>query len=734
MTEKIISNQLQAEKFGTFGGVFTPSLLTILGVIMFLRFSTVVGHAGLWNTLLILLGAKAISLITGLSISSIATNMRVKGGGAYYLISRSLGVEFGGVIAIFFFIAQAVAVTLYVIGFTEAVFSAFPDIPLSFISIATITNIVVFICVYIGAGWTIRIQYGILAVLMLSILSFFVGAWTASSFETLHTNIEPHWSQEFSFFTVFALFFPAVTGIMAGVNMSGDLKNPGRAIPKGTFAAIGFSTLIYAAITVLLATSVPRAELLGGGFVMKDYAFFPPLVYAGVFCATLSSALGSMMGAPRILQAFARDNIFSRLRWFGQGSGLSGEPRNAVIMTFLIAQAGVLVGDLDTIAPVITMFFLMTYATVNLACFYEGRSSNPSFRPTFLFNHWSVALLGTCGCIGVMFLINPLWASVALVLGGAFYFFIARSEIQVKWGDLDGGLSFQLARNALLRMERERYHPKNWRPSILALSGGAYNRRLYLAEYACWFTVDSGIVSIGQIIRGELENLHNRRQEAENILRKFILKEELPAFPVVVVEQDLHAAVKVLLQCHGIGGMRPNTVMLGWSEDQEQAEMFWETIATVKELKRSLIIVSADHEEEKTQIPEGRINIWWDSAKNVELMLLLSFMLKKNREWRDHSIQLIRPVTPKADIKNIEKEMSEMLAKGRIEADIIVVPTEDPFEAVQQHMHSSAILFSGFEPGKDEEKTALLPALQRTMNLPGDVFLVYNAGDVSIDA
>nr|VFJ48391.1 MAG: transporter, cation-chloride cotransporter (CCC) family [Candidatus Kentron sp. DK] len=724
---------MNRKKFGTFGGVFTPSLLTILGVIMFLRFPAVVGHAGVWNALLILLGATAISLITGLSISSIATNMHVKGGGAYYLISRSLGVEFGGVIAIFFFVAQAVAVTLYVVGFTEAVFSAFSDITLSFRFVATITNVIVFVCVYIGAGWTIRIQYGILAVLILSILSFFVGAGTGSSFEILNTNLEPHWSPEFSFFTVFALFFPAVTGIMAGVNMSGDLKDPSRAIPMGTFAAIGFSTLVYVVITVLLATSVPRAELVGGGFVIKDYAFSPTLVYAGVFCATLSSALGSMMGAPRILQAFSRDNIFSRLRWFGQGSGSSGEPRHAIVMTFLIAQVGVLVGDLNTIAPVITMFFLMTYATVNLACFYEGRSRNPSFRPTFFFNHWSVALLGAFGCIGVMFLINALWASVALVLGGVFYFFIARAEIQVKWGDLGGGLSFQLARNALLRMERERYHPKNWRPSILALSGGTRNR-LYLAQYACWFTVDSGIVSIGQIIRGELDNLHDRRREAESILRKFLFKEKLPAFPVVVVEQDLHAAVKALLQCHGIGGMRPNTVMLGWSENPERSEMFWETIATVKELKRSLIIVAAEEKEEQTIIPGSGIDIWWDSAKNVELMLLLSFMLKKNRQWRDHPIRLIRPVSPKADIENIEKEMSEMLTKGRIEADIVVVQTEDPFQIIQQHIYSPAVLFSGFEPGNDEENIDLLPGLQRIIDLPGDVFLVYNAGDVSIDA
>jgi amino acid transporter len=460
MTDKTSqTDELKPKLFGTFGGVFTPSLLTILGVIMFLRFSTVVGYAGLWNALLILVGATAITLITGLSIASTATNMRVKGGGAYYLISRSLGPEFGGVIAVFFFIAQAIAVTLYVIGFTEALFSAFPGIGLSFRDVATLTNVIVFASVYIGAGWTIRLQYGILAVLLLSILSFFVGAGMGFSPDILRANLEPVWTPDFPFFIVFALFFPAVTGIMAGVNMSGDLKEPSRSIPNGTFAAIGVSALIYVAITVLLAGSTPRAELLGTGFVMKDRALFGALIYAGVIAATLSSALGSMMGAPRILQAFARDNIFRRLKWFGRGSGRSGEPRRAIVLTFLVAQVGIFAGDLNTIAPIITMFFLMTYGTTNLACFYEIISRNPSFRPTFRLNHWSIALLGALGCLGIMFLINALWAAVSIVLAGLLYFLIARAEILVKWGDLDSGLADQRARNALLRLEIERYHP-----------------------------------------------------------------------------------------------------------------------------------------------------------------------------------------------------------------------------------------------------------------------------------
>lgn len=736
MTDKTSPADASKPKlFGTFGGVFTPSLLTIIGVIMFLRFSTVVGYAGLWSALAILGAATAISLVTGLSIASIATNMRVKGGGAYYLISRSLGPEFGGVIAVFFFVAQAVAVTLYVFGFTEAVFSAFPGLGISFRILATLTNLIVFLCVYIGAGWTIRLQYGILAVLLLGVLSFFAGAGAGFSPEILRANLEPAWTPDHSFFIIFALFFPAVTGIMAGVNMSGDLQEPSHSIPKGTFAAIGVSTLLYAAVTFLLAGSAPRAELLGDGFVMKNHAVSGTLVYAGVIAATLSSALGSMMGAPRILQAFARDNIFRRLKWFGRGSGRSGEPRRAIVLTFLIAQAGVFAGDLDVIAPVITMFFLMTYGATNLACFYESISHNPSFRPTFRSHHWVLALLGALGCLGVMFLINVLWAAVAIALASLLYFLIVRSEILVKWGDLDSGLAYQRARNALLRLETERYHPKNWRPSILALSGGAYNR-LHLTKYAAWLTADNGIVSIGQIIRGDFDDLVDRQREAETILRKFIREEELNAFPVVVVDENILAAVQALLQCHGLGGLRPNTLLLGWSQDPDKSGKFAGLLDLAKRMRRSLVVVATKQkdEESRTLIPAGAINVWWSKDSNGALMLLFAYLLQKNPEWRSHPIRILRPMPPMADIHNVAKEMQDMLAGARIEADLVIMPAESPIEAIRKAMLPSAVLFAGFEPPDQDPHGALIPFLQETVDLPGDVILVYNAGDASLQA
>jgi len=458
-------------RFNTFGGVFTPCTLTILGVIMFLRLGQVVGRAGVLQTVAIILLANVITLLTGFSLSAIATNTRVRGGGAYYLISRSLGVEFGGAIGIVFFSAQAMAAAMYVVGFTEACVTVFPNMTLSPRGVATVVNVCVFACVYIGAGWTLRLQYGILAVMVAALVSFFVGAFAIASPAALTTNLQPAYAEGGGFFTTFALFFPAVTGIMAGANMSGDLKNPGRMIPLGTLAAIGVTALVYLVMALVLGASCSRDALLENNYVVRDTAWWPVMITAGIFAATLSSALASMMGAPRILQALARDDVFKWLGIFGRGSGRHGEPRRAIFLTFLISQACVLLGDLDAIAPLITMAFLMTYGMLNLATYSESVSRNPSYRPRFRYSHWSTAILGAVGCLVVMFLVAPVWAIVAILGLAGIYRYVSVREIEARWGDVRSGTMFERARRSLLALEEEAYHPKNWRPFVLALSG-----------------------------------------------------------------------------------------------------------------------------------------------------------------------------------------------------------------------------------------------------------------------
>lgn len=735
----------ESKKFGTFDGVFTPCTLTILGVILFLRVGQVVGQSGLFAAMGIVLLSKLITTLTGLSLSAIATNTRVKGGGAYYLISRSLGVELGGAIGVVFYFAQAISVALYVLGFTEAFVAAFPSFDPQIV--ASIVTVLTFVSVYIGASWALKLQTFILVLLAISILSFAVGAIPHFTWSRLELNLYSDYTSQSGFFVMFALFFPAVTGIMAGANMSGDLANPARSIPRGTLGAVLVTGVIYLAEVVLLAGSSDREQLLGNNLIVQDLSLVPFLVTMGIFAATLSSALGSMMGAPRILQAFARDEIFSSLRFFAAGSGVQGEPRRAIVLTFIIAQLFVLLGDLDAIAPIITMFFMITYGLLNASTFYEAVTKNPSYRPRFRYSHWSLSLLGAFGCFAVMFLINPLWAAVSLVLVFALHRFISNHEIEARWGDLQSGYAFERARRSLLRLQLEAYHPKNWRPSILALSGSAATRP-HLAVWGHWFTSGHGILSIAQIIIGSLSDHAERKEKYESTLRKFIKKQSLQAFPAIVVAESLTQGIESLVQCHGIGGLKPNSVLLGWPNDNSTIEPFSNNLRLLDRMGRSIIcarfieyrdatrgeITEEEQRDLAWRVLPGSIDVWWRGMDNGALMLLLAHLLHTCPEWRQSSIRVLRVVGSEDAREEVQKHISELATASRISITPHVVVADDIAQAIQSKSAEAAVVLMGFEPPQEGKEEEFFERMETIAGALPRVFFVNSAGGVELES
>jgi amino acid transporter len=735
--------------FGVFGGVFTPCTLTILGVIMFLRFGQVVGEAGFYFALVVVLASKVITTLTTLSLSAIATNTRVRGGGAYYLISRSLGVEFGGAIGILFYLAQAISVAMYVIGFTEALVGTFPTFAEHSASVASLVTLVTFVCVYVGAGWTMKVQYGILAVLGAALVSFYLGAAQSFSWSVLEANLTPHYAAGHDFFTIFALFFPAVTGIMAGANMSGDLKDPARAIPRGTLAAVGVTAAVYLTMAGLLAGVRPHEELVSNNLIIRDIAMWPVLITGGVFAATLSSALGSMMGAPRILQALARDEIFPWLNFFAAASGKSREPRRATVLSFVIAECCVLLGDLNAIAPIITMFFMITYGLLNLATFYEAVTRNPSYRPTFRYCHWSLSLLGALGCLAVMLLINWVWALVAMAVIAGVYAYIQYHEIEARWGDLQGGVAFERARRALLRLEEESYHPKNWRPVMLALSSSAWNRP-HLAIYGEWLTSGHGILTLAQVVQGDVEDHAERRDSYERALRKFIAREQLQAFSAVVVNDYLSDGIEALIQCHGIGGFKPNTVLTGWPKSQAKSEAFGATLRLLARLRRSvicarLLIDSREAAEEAAEdpaqamadawtVPEGTIDVWWRGMENGALMLLLAHLLHQNPDWRRNAIRVLRIVPSEEAVGEVREHILELAAASRIRVEPVVLVAQDVARTIQTASESAAVVLLGFDPPEEGQEADFFQRMELLAgDLPGVLF-VDSAGGMELES
>jgi len=669
---------------------------------MFRRFGYVVGNSGLCWALLILLSAKVITTLTTFSLSAVATNTKVKGGGAYFLISRSLGAEFGGAIGIVFFLAQAISVAMYVIGFAEVVNELCGA---SVKLVAALTNVVVFACVYIGAGWTIRIQYFILLTLVLSLVSFFLGGCDSFVWSQFVENLQPHFldtvdsdgvPKKESLFTMFALFFPAVTGIMAGANMSGDLKNPSRSIPSGTLWSIVATAIVYAVMAIFIAGCRPADVLVTNFSVIGDISRWEVLITAGVFAATISSALGSMMGAPRILQALAKDDIFPRLKLFGSGSGANNEPRRAVILTFLISSICIVTADLNTIAPLITMAFMITYGTINIATFYEGITKNPSYRPTFRYSHWITSLLGAIGCITVMFLMNPVWALASGLIMVGIYFFIFSKQIEARFGDIGSGLLFERTRQNLLKLERAMYHPKNWRPIVLAMSGGGSNR-LNLSMFGHWLTRRNGILNIGQVINGTPEEQTERIANQEQLLEKFIVDEELDAFPNIVAAPHLSDGIEYLIQCSGLGALRPNILLVGWPGDVEKATPLVSTLRMAQNLGRNVVIAKLADTETPKEAPPGTIDVWWRGRKNGELMLLFAHLLKQNPGWKNRKIRLMRVVPSEEAKADVISHLQGLADESRIEVEVRAFVSDQPHHAIGKHSKDSAVTILGFE-------------------------------------
>ena len=651
-----------APGLGTFGGVYTPSILTILGVIMYLRFGWVVGNAGLLGTLIIVTLSTAITLLTALSICAIATDRIVRAGGAYYMISRSLGIETGGAVGIPLYIAQALSVALYTLGFAESLVQAFPALAAARSWVALATTVAVAVLALTSADTAIRAQYGIMAAIALSLLSFVFGQGMESA--TLSTVDWWVGDPQVSFWQVFAVFFPAVTGIMAGVNMSGDLRNPTKSIPIGTLAAVGTGYVIYMLLPVFLALRAPTDVLIAEPLLMQRLSLWGPAILLGVWGATLSSALGSILGAPRVLQALARDGVLpSWLRWLGRGHGEADEPRVGTAVTLGVAVAAAGAGDLNAIAPVLTMFFLTTYLVLNVAAGLEGFLQSPSFRPQFRI-HWSLSLLGAAGCLAVMFLINAQATIIAALFVLGIYFWLQRRSLEVTWGDVRRGLWMALLRAGIYHLDGATEDTRNWRPHMLVLSG-APTKRWSLIELADALTHNRGIITVASVLPSGARE-QNQRDRLERNIRDYLQRQGIRALVRTVTASDPFTGARQLVETYGIGPLVPNTVLLGDSDELERRDLYCQTVAGIHRAKRNIAILRENRARGFGR--RRRIDVWWGGSMqaNGGLMLILSYLLRTDLEWQNASVYLKLVVTDPGGAQAAKINLKRMVKKTRI--------------------------------------------------------------------
>lgn len=685
----------QISGLGTFGGVYTPSILTILGVIMYLRFGWVVGNAGLLNTLIIVTLSTAITLLTSLSVCAIATDRVVRVGGAYYMISRSLGLETGGAVGISLYFAQALSVALYTIGFAESIVETFPH--LNQIYVALIVTILVGILALTSASIAIKAQYFIMAAIALSLLSFLFGP-SIADVEILGWSSPPLTSEPF--WTVFAVFFPAVTGIMAGVNMSGDLRDPVKSLPIGTLAAVGTGYVIYMVLPVVLAMRADAESLIVEPLIMEQMSLWSPAILLGVWGATLSSAIGSILGAPRVLQALTRDGVLPRwLSFLGSGHGRDDEPRNGTIVTLAVAVAAVCIGDLNLIAPILTMFFLTTYLVLNVAAGIEGFLQSPSFRPTFKV-HWSLSLLGALGCLGVMFLINAVATIVAGLVVLIIYVWLQQRELRTTWGDARRGIWMALISTGIFQLEHKD-DVKNWRPHLLVLSG-APQTRWSLIELADSFSHNRGLMTVSSVLPSGSRDLA-QQQKLEKTLRDYLEKRGVQALVRVVTASDPFEGALRLVETYGLGPLVPNTILLGDSEEPSRRQQFCHAIAAIHSSKRNVVIF---RENPKDGFGfRRRIDVWWSGMQaNGSLMLLLAYLLRTDLGWRNAKIYLKLVVADQTAATAAKENLKDFLKRLRIDVICQVLVAEGrPFtDILRQSSQNADLIFLGMAtPGEN---------------------------------
>lgn len=712
-------------KLGTFLGVFTPTILTILGAIMYLRSGWLVGHLGLKQMLVIVVLANSITIITTLSFSSVATNIKVGTGGAYFIISRSLGFEIGGAIGLPLFLSQAFSVTLYSYGLAEALRIVWPDISVKWAAFFIV--IAVSTLALLGAGIALKTQIPVMFFVGLSIAALAVGAITRLSGSADLTGTVP--SGEITFWAGFAIFFPAVTGVMAGLGLSGDLKNPARSIPLGSLLAVSVSFLIYLLLPVLFTLGADGGSLRADTLIWLRIAPFGTLiVLPGLLGAIFSSAVGSILGAPRTLQALAKDRVVPRFLGRHTGKGLDLLP--GLIISMAIALAAVFLGNLNAVASIVTMFFLTVYGMVNIVAAFETLSGDSSWRPKLRIP-WQVNLLGGTGCVLAMFLISPAAGLAAVFAELGLWYLLSRKKRRESGGDVRRGMYEALIRWALIKLAKRQVSARNWRPHILVFVPDPLDH-LDLIRFGNWFSQGRGVVTVCELVVGDLLssdlNINARQKKMQNLLNE----ENLVVFAELDVVNDVVEGICSVAQANGMAAMQSNTVLLGWPNKRERIIDFIQVMRRLETLNISLVIgrTRPRHIFPRKSM-ERNIHIWWGGLhQNGDLMLLLAYLLTRNPEWRDAEIKIMSIASNEMVQEQNEKMLREMLPDIRIRAEfkVFLKPAEKSIQQlIQEESRSAEVVFLGLaipEKGKEEAYA------ERLEKLAGDfptVFFVKNS-------
>lgn len=673
--------------FGT-APVFLASISTILGAILYLRFGYSVAHTGFMGTLLIILLGHLVTVPTALAIAEIATNRRVEGGGEYFIISRSFGASIGGAIGIALFLSQALSVAFYIIAFAEAFRPLGPAFEATFgfgldlrlVSIPALVALVVLILTR-GASLGVAALWVVVSVLGVSLAMFFLGGPVGGAAAQPALLFSPLANPDPGIY-VFAIVFPAFTGMTAGVGLSGDLANPRRSIPLGILSATVVGMVVYVAVAWKLANAAP-VELLAdtSQLSMTPIALWGPIIPIGLAAATMSSAIGSILVAPRTLQALAGDRTFPVpwvTRFLSAGIGPANEPRNATLVVAGLAFFVVLLGSVDFVARIISMFFMVTYGSLCAISFLEHFAARPSYRPAFR-SKWYVSLVGAVMCLFLMLQMDPVYALVAIAIMAALYWGIQRTRAgRTDFGAIFQGVMTQLTRYLQIRLQKS--PPDEWRPSIVTITGRTFDRSAPL-QMLSWLSYRFGFGTYLHYISGLLtdENYRESRRVMGRLLR-VAGQRPTGVFMDTMISPSMRSALAQTLQAPGIAGVENNAILFEFSEhdEPEVVEEVRDGIALAQTARMDTFVLRhGDHHFGN----RAEIHVWltWHDNRNANLMILLGYILLGHPDW-EHAELRIFAAYPATEVDRRTHELREMISEGRLPVsskNVEIIGTDD---------------------------------------------------------
>ncbi|MCP4312559.1 MAG: amino acid permease [Bacteroidetes bacterium] len=702
------------KSFGT-SAVFFTAIATILGAVLFLRFGFAVGTLGFWGVIGVILLGHLVTMPTALAISEIATNKRVEGGGEYFIISRSFGLNIGATIGFALFISQAISVAFYIIAFTEAFEFFFNwvgnrfglSMPRQVISIPAMIGLSMLILKK-GASVGMKTLYVVVVILLISLVMFFLGTTEHSQTQTF-SLLSPGKGDMDQFFVVFAIIFPAFTGMTAGVGLSGDLKKPGKSIPLGTILATVTGMIVYFFIVWKLTSSASLETLRDpeNQLVMSDIAIMGGLVIPlGLAASTFSSAIGSILVAPRTLQALAADRSFPSRRvnsFLARGRGESREPFNATLVTVVIALVFVIMGDVNQVAGIISMFFMVTYGSLCLISFLHHFGSAPSYRPSFR-SRWFLSLLGFVASVWVMFKIDTLFALGAYLIMVLLYLFVNRYHSNRKGlVSIFTNALFQLNRSlqVYLQQTRKSRGNKEWRPSAICISKDSFERNKAF-QLLNWISHKYGFGTYIHLIEDYYSKSSREKSvlELDRLIKSFIGKGS-HVFVDTMISPSYTSAVAQAIQLPGISGMENNMVIFEFNRDKPDGlAAIIDNFSLVNAGNFDVCIFGSS---ERTINYRNGIHVWIRSSdyENSHLMILLSFIIQGHPTWKRSEI-LIFDVCSKEKEEETRKSLEELVQTGRLPITskniqvICEVPNSDPRNLVREHSSQAGLSIVGF--------------------------------------